>query len=56
MAWTLAAEGPRTRLELAYNVGGYVPAGLNNLAPVVDSVLSTQVQRLKKFAETGRAP
>ena len=56
MAWTLAADGPRTRLELSYNVGGYVPAGLNNLAPVVDSVLSTQVQRLKKFAETGRTP
>ena len=44
----------KTRLEVTYNVGGYVPGGLAQLAPVVDEVLRGQVERLGKYAVTGR--
>jgi uncharacterized protein YndB with AHSA1/START domain len=54
MTWTLEEREGRTALQLTYSVGGYSPAGLNALAPVVDGVLATQVKRLKAFAETGR--
>lgn len=40
-------------LELVYNVGGYLEAGLDQLAPAVDGVLSQQVMRLKTYVETG---
>jgi len=42
-----------TLLQLTYRVGGYRPGGLEQWAPAVDGVLSTQMRRLKKFAETG---
>ena len=45
----------KTRLELTYNVGGYSPNGLNQLAPLVDSVLLEQLTRLKHFIELGTA-
>lgn len=55
MVWTITdgAMG-KSRIELTYNVGGYVPGGLNTLAPVVDGVLAAQVRRFKAFVETGR--
>ncbi len=40
-------------LELVYNVGGYLEAGLDQLAPAVDGVLTEQVARLKAYVETG---
>jgi uncharacterized protein YndB with AHSA1/START domain len=40
-----------TKLEAAYAVGGYMPGGLNTLAPVVDGVLLVQLTRLKNYAE-----
>jgi hypothetical protein len=35
-------------------VGGYLPAGLNSLAPPVDAVLTEAMARLKNFVEIGR--
>jgi len=42
-----------TRLELVYNVTGYLPAGMNTWAAPVDAVLTEQVTRLKNFVERG---
>lgn len=42
-----------TRLEVTYNVGGYMSGGLNTWADPVDKVLTEQVSRLKSYVETG---
>ena len=44
-----------TRVTWTYCVGGYRPGGLADFAQPVDGVLLTQLQRLKKLAETGTA-
>ena len=49
-----AAEGG-TKLDFSYAVGGYLAAGLNTLAPIVDRVLGEQLARLKGYVERGRA-
>lgn len=40
-------------IEMTYRAGGYFPGGLEKIAPVVNSVLSEQIQRLKRFIDTG---
>jgi uncharacterized protein YndB with AHSA1/START domain len=45
----------QTRLRVTYRVAGAPEAGLEKLAPLVDSVLGDQVKRLKSFVETGSA-
>ena len=52
--WRFADEGNGTRFEWTYTVGGYRPGGLGAIAPAVDAVLVGQLQRLKRFIETGR--
>ena len=49
MTWTLAATPGGTKIEMTYAVGGYAPGAgrLQQLAPLVNSVLDAQVQRLK---------
>ena len=42
-----------TKLDLAYAVTGYIPAGMNTWAAPVDSVLRQQLTRLKNYAEHG---
>ncbi|MDG2521231.1 SRPBCC domain-containing protein [Caulobacter segnis] len=42
-----------TKLSWAYTVGGYVPGGLDKLAPAVDGVLAEQFGRLGRYAQTG---
>lgn len=54
ITWTLIENGSRTRVEMTYVVGGYVRGGLEPVAKIVDSVLATQVQRLKQYIESGR--
>ena len=53
MTWTFAANGDSTKVELAYVVGGYFEGDLREMAPLVDSVLSGQLARFKRFVETG---
>jgi uncharacterized protein YndB with AHSA1/START domain len=40
-------------LTVSYVVGGYLRTGPQSWAPIVDEVLDEQVQRLKRYAETG---
>jgi hypothetical protein len=53
LTWDLADREGGTDATLTYSVGGYRQGGLQALAPVVDAVLSTQLRRLKSFAEKG---
>ena len=54
MTWTLTDKPGGTAVVLTYNVGGYMPGGLNTIASAVNGVLALQIQRLKSFIETGR--
>jgi len=51
--FTLSPTHEGTRLDLTYVVGGYSPQGLNSIAPLADGVLTTQLQRLQRYIETG---
>jgi len=55
MSWHFHAEDGGTRLELRYNVGGYLSDGLDAWAKPVESVLQEQLGRLKNLIETGQA-
>jgi uncharacterized protein YndB with AHSA1/START domain len=53
MTIELAASNGGTKLDVTYAVAGYLPAGMNTFAPIVDSVVTTQFTRLKNYAEHG---
>jgi uncharacterized protein YndB with AHSA1/START domain len=55
LAFALARADARTTLRVTYRVAGPSDAGLAELAPAVDRVIGEQVQRLSRFAETGKA-
>ena len=55
MTVTLAGASSGTDLTLTYAVGGYVKNGFEELSKAVDTVLGSQVARLKKLIETGSA-
>ena len=56
MTWAFMQQtGNKTTITFTYAVGGYAPGGLAALAPVVDTVLGTQVARLKRLIDTGHA-
>ena len=40
---------------LTYTVGGYAPGGVDAIAKPAGGMLTGQVQRLKRFVETGNA-
>ncbi len=42
-----------TKLDVTYAVAGYLPAGMNTFAPIVDGVLTSMFTRLKNYAEHG---
>ena len=54
MTWQLKPQNGGTEFALVYNVGGYAPGGLVELAGGVDGVLRAQVDRLKRLIETGK--
>ena len=53
MSFKLSPDQGGTRLEITYAVVGYLPAGMNTLAPLVDPVLTQQFTRLKNYVEKG---
>ena len=56
MTWAFTQQaGNKTTITFTYAVGGYAPGGLAALAPFVDMVLGTQVARLRRLIDTGRA-
>jgi len=51
LTFTLAEVEAGTRVEVIYAVGGYVPGGLESIAPAVDNVLGLQLERLRDYVE-----
>ena len=56
MTWSIepAKQGSGSTLTMTYAAAGYAPGGLDKLAPTVDTVLGTQVNRLKRLIDSGR--
>lgn len=53
MTWQFAEQNGKTSLTMTYVVAG--AGGLDGVAAPVDGVLTLQMERLKRFAETGNA-
>lgn len=51
----LAPASDATKMSVVYAVGGYLPGGMNALAPIVNQVITEQFTRLKAVIETGHA-
>lgn len=52
LTFELKPEGDKaTKLTMTYAVGGYMPGGLDKIAPMVDQVLGQQVDGLKVASE-----
>jgi len=54
LTWTLNDDGGHTVVTQTYDVGGYARGGLAAIAGPVDEVLTGQLARLKRYAETGK--
>lgn len=52
---TLRPVSGGTEVIQTYDVGGHAPGGLDKLAAPVDGVLTAQLARLRRYAETGPA-
>jgi uncharacterized protein YndB with AHSA1/START domain len=55
LTWKLTSGTDNTRIQLSYSAGGFIDGGFDKIAPAVESVLRGQLDRLKQFAETGKA-
>jgi len=49
LSFVIRPAGTGSKIELLYNAGGFVPDGLDKLAPVVDRVWVEQLARLKHY-------
>jgi len=54
LTFVLKAEEGATSLTLGYRVNGATASALDKDAAAVDGVLGTQVQRLRRYVETGK--
>ena len=53
LTFAIAAHDGGSRITLTYNVSGSSVSNLAPIAPLVESMLSVQLARLERFAETG---
>ena len=53
LTWSLKSAEQGTIIVQEYKVGGYLTGGFSEMAPLVGQVLEVQMQRLKRFVETG---
>jgi hypothetical protein len=53
LTWDLAEKAGRTEIAMTYVAGGFRAGGLASLAPLVDTVLTTQVRRLQGQVDKG---
>ncbi len=51
MTWLMEKGGSGSKLTFTYSAGGYYPGGLDQLASIVDGVLTHQAQLLKAYSE-----
>jgi len=54
MTWTFKPSDKGTVVEITYLVGGYSRGGFKDLAPGVDGVLRSQVERYQRYVDTGK--
>jgi uncharacterized protein YndB with AHSA1/START domain len=54
LSFSLAPDGPGTRIRMTYRVAGVLTMDSAKLAPLVDQVMGIQLERLRAFA--GGAP
>jgi uncharacterized protein YndB with AHSA1/START domain len=54
MTWKFQPAENGTKVEIRYAVGGYKPGGFKDLAPIVDSMLRSQLERYKRYSDTGK--
>jgi len=55
LTWTLSETDSATTVSLSYVVGGYMRGGFEPVAAAVDAVVGNQLERLKRYLETGTA-
>ncbi|WP_430392013.1 SRPBCC family protein [Dyella sp. 20L07] len=55
MTFTLKPAPGGTTLQFEYRVNGTNSSGLDKLAPTINDVLMDQLQRLQRYAETGKS-
>jgi hypothetical protein len=53
MTWRIEPTPGGSRIAMSYNVGGYTDRPLDQWAPLVDEMLTSQVQRFARFAASG---
>jgi hypothetical protein len=53
MTWTVEAASGGSKITVAYTAGGYTDRPMADWAPLVDSVLVMQADRLGRFISTG---
>ena len=53
MTWSIEVAGGGSKITLNYTASGYADRPLSEWAPLVDSVLTTQLHRLGRFIATG---
>ena len=53
LTWTIEVAGGGSRIPVTYTASGYADRPLSEWAPLVDSVLVTQAQRLGRYVATG---
>lgn len=51
MTWLLSKAETGTNVKVIYTIGGYLPGGLQKMAPLVDKVIGEQLKRLKDYIE-----
>lgn len=52
LSYTLAPDGPGTRITMSYRVDGALSMDAAKLAPLVDQVMGGQFDRLRKYANS----
>jgi hypothetical protein len=55
LTFTLAPDGPGTRITMTYQVAGVMSMEAAKLAPLVDQVMNGQFERLRTFANSKAA-
>lgn len=55
LTFKLAPEGSGTKITMTYRVSGTLTMEAAKLAPIVDHVMGTQLNRLKAFGDAGTA-
>lgn len=56
LTWTIKPVDGGSELTQSYVVGGYIRAGADKVAPLVDGVMSEGLGRAKAYIETGKTP